>query len=164
MSDDAARRDTPDAEPVEEHAHAAPPPAAAAAAPPPAAAAPAAAPPPVTSPTATPPPVTPPPPAAAAPAGRWGPDLRVRRGPVIAGAALLLGCVLGAGVTAVGAAVAGSFRHGDGHSVRHDRGGYDRPDVGRKDRGGRPGHHHQRPGPGATPPAPTPPAASPSAS
>lgn len=63
-------------------------------------------------------------------AGGWS----TRRVPLaIAGAALLAGCVLGAGAAAVGAVAVGAWTdHGGNHSFRHDRegnrGGTGRPD------------------------------------
>lgn len=111
-------------------------------------------------------------PAAAAPvaavpapaAGHWW----NRRVPlVIIGVALLLGCVLGAGVTAVGALV-GSAWHGDdrGHGTRDDRfGGRNNGNgngPGRFDRGNRQ-NRNNAPGP-ATSIAPVPTAPAPTAS
>ncbi|MFG2041743.1 hypothetical protein [Dactylosporangium sp. NPDC048998] len=125
----AAPEHEPAAPPAAEQAHAAAAPSAAEqahAAPPPSVGSP--------SPVGTPPPVGPPPGApiagAVPPLAGWRSGLRGRRGPVIAGAALLLGCVLGAGVTAVGAAVVHGFGH-DGHGPIHDRGDHGRYGGGR---------------------------------
>jgi hypothetical protein len=97
------------------------------------------------------------------PGGRW----RGRRAPLLAVAALLIGCVLGAGITAVGAVLAG--HHGDHHSRsgpgRGDyRFGGERGDRGQNgDRGGRggPGRGDGRTSDGRTAPG-NPPATAPS--
>ncbi|GAA4587920.1 hypothetical protein BJY16_008382 [Actinoplanes octamycinicus] len=95
----------------------------------------------------------------ARPAGSW----RGRRVPLLATvAALLLGCVLGAGVTAIGAAVAGHHRGGGHHDqvgpagnrFGTERGGFGRDgrrgDGRTGDRGGVPGT-----APSAATPAPS---------
>ncbi|WP_344611962.1 hypothetical protein [Dactylosporangium salmoneum] len=117
-----------------------------------------------------------PPPVGAPPRAGWRETMRGPRGPVIAGAALLLGCVLGAGVTAVGAVVAGTIGHHGhggpgGHHQRYDRGPGRDGEWNRDAPGNRPGNGPARPrypvNPGPTQPAtqaPAPATPAPSAS
>jgi hypothetical protein len=109
-------------------------------------------------------------PAAAAPVtGRLhlvGARLRNRRTPLLlGGATLLLGCVLGAGVVAVGAVVFGGGHHGDDRSYSNsDHRGTDRSDNhGRNDDDENGDGHHKPTAAPSTPAAPST-AATPSAS
>jgi hypothetical protein len=70
-------------------------------------------------------------------------------------AALLIGCIAGAGVVAAGAVITHfGFHHGDGPIARHDRGWDRRPDFGRDGRG--PRNFNPRPAPTITAPTPVP--------
>ncbi|GAA4245314.1 hypothetical protein [Dactylosporangium darangshiense] len=154
MSDDAAPRPADDSPDVSESAAAAQP---------------------APEPSSPPPPASPPPPPSPQPAapsphpgpGPWRAEWRGwrggRRGPAIVAVALLLGCVLGAGATALGAAVVGVLgHHGDHgrHDVRYERRGPDRFDRDGRGPGFGPRDRNRPPAPpAATPtkatPAPT---------
>jgi len=129
---------------------------------------------------AAPPPAAPPPPAPAAPAVPAAPDRLHLAGQrlrhpgarvtlLVSAATLVLGCCLGAGMVAVGAAVLGHHDRGDdrGHFTRDERG--PGGPAGRRDgddRRIRPGDKFRRQPSPATPPTPATPTtpASPAAS
>ncbi|WP_433043528.1 hypothetical protein [Dactylosporangium sp. CS-033363] len=114
---------------------------------------------------AAPPPPPPPPPYGRPAWGGWRGGGRGRRnGLLIAILALIVGCCLGAGVTAVGALVVGHHRGPERVGPGWDRNDHSRNGDPRDRRG--PGPGYGRPGnlppaPGATPAAPAPTTAAP---